>query len=172
MTEWAEFVDFMCLTIHKLLCWCSVLKYTWVQQIQLIRYFYLFLILFWCSFQSFGTPWLYKFSFYFCKSISVCSSPFRSLFCKLWHQFANELTTSEKLLHTTNVHCQGADFKAKQGRPLCHCRVQYIQPTYSRPLYSVQICRIDIILKFDTKYITDFLISACIHLPILTFTMN
>ena len=40
MTEWAEFVDFKCLTIYKLLCCCSVLKYTWDQQIQLIQYFF------------------------------------------------------------------------------------------------------------------------------------
>ena len=137
MTEWADFVDFKCLTTHKLLCWCSVLKYrsTWNQQIQLIPFFFYFWSYFDVVSEASGL-------LDYINSVSTFASPFLSVpvhFGKLWHRNANELTISEKRLHTTNVHCHGTNFDAKQGRLLCHFSVQYIQHTYSRLLYSVQI---------------------------------
>ena len=150
---------FQCLTINKLLCWCSVLKYTWNQQIHLTPYFFsfffFFLILFWCSFRSFGTPWLYKFSFYFRKSVSVCSSPFRSFSvnCDTDMQMNWPFQRSACTPQMRTVMAQTS--KQNKADP---CVISAFS-TYNIlivPLYVVQICRIDILLHFGTKYITDF----------------
>ena len=98
--------------------------FVWNQQIQLIPYYFLFLIQFWCSFQSFGTPWLYKFSFNFRKSVSVCSSSFRSFSVDCDTDVQMNWPFQKSACTPQNAHCHGANFEAKQGRPLFRFSVQ------------------------------------------------
>ena len=130
--KWRNELNLLISSVWKYINYCVGIVYWNILEIDKFHSYHnlsLFFILFWCSFQSFGTPWLYKFSFCFHKSISVCSSPFRSFSVNC----DTELTMSEKRLHTTNAHCHDANLEAKQGRPLCRFSIQYIQHTYSRP---------------------------------------
>ena len=147
MTEWAEFVDFKRLTIHKLLCRYSVLKYTWNQQFNSFCNLSLFFILFLCTFQSFRAPWLYKFSFYFCKSVSVCSSPFQSFSvnCDIDMQmnWPCQWSTCTPQKHTVMTQT----LKQNKADP---CVISAFS-TYK----IIHNCIIDILLQFGIKYIMD-----------------
>ena len=89
-------------------------------------------------------------------SVSTFTSPFLSVLVH-FGKFDTNMQINwpcQRSACTPQMRSHGENFEAKQGRPLCHFSVQYIQHTYSRPLYSVQICRLDILVHFGTKYIT------------------
>ena len=92
------------------------------------------------------------------QSISVLSG-------KSWYRYANELTVSASNMAQTSKQNK-ADSSVISAFSTQH--------TYSRPLYSLQICRIGILQHFGTKYVTDFPICcrpvSTYGNPISTFT--
>ena len=128
-------------------------------------FFFLFLILFWCSFQSFRTPWLSKFSFYFRKFVSACSSPFLSFSVNCGKRID---CFREALAHHKMCTFMPQTSKQNKADP---CVISAFSTCNMFIVYSVQISGIDILLHFSTNYNTDFPIEACIHLRSPSFDL-
>ena len=115
---------------------------------------FLFLILCWCSFQICGTPWLYKFSFYFRKSVSDCSPSFQSFSvnCDTDMQMNWPCQRSACTPQMRTVIAQTS--KQNKADP---CVISAFS-TYNILIvdrFNRYSSRIDILLHFGTKYITD-----------------